>query len=92
MLSYLAWASSLIALCFSYFTMKILKDFRVIAVAREKSRLVLLKAIPTGNPTPLANPAMLIPPVITVDVIRLVSTIPVVVLNCFSFLAICSQI
>ena len=72
--------------------MKILKDFRVIAVARERSRLVLLKAIPTGNSTPLANPAMLIPPVITVDVIRLVSTIPVVVLNCFSFLAICSQI
>ena len=72
--------------------MKILKDLRVIAVARERSRLVLLKAIPTGNPTPLANLAMFIPPVITVDVIRLVSTIPVVVLNRFSFLAICSQI
>ena len=41
------------------------------AVARERSRLVPLKAIPTGNPTPLANAAMLIPPVTTVDVIRL---------------------
>ena len=62
------------------------------AVAREKSRLVPLKAIPTGNPSPLANAAMLIPPVITVDVIRSVSTISVIVLNCFIFLAICSRI
>ena len=63
------------------------------AVARERSRLVPLKAIPTGNPTPLANVAMLIPPVppvITVDVIRPVSTIPVIVLNRFIVLAICS--
>ena len=94
MLSNLLWASSLIASCFSCFTVKILKDFRVMAVARERSRLVPLKAIPTGNPTPLANVAMLIPPVppvITVDVIRPVSTIPVIVLNRFIFLAICSR-
>ena len=39
-------------------------------VARERSRLVRLKAIPTGNPTPLANAAIEIPPVITLDVIR----------------------
>ena len=51
------------------------------AVAREISRLVPLKAIPTGNPTPLPNAAIEIPPVITVDVIRPVSTIPVIVLN-----------
>ena len=51
------------------------------AVARERSRLVPLKAIPTGNPVPLANAAMLILPVITVDVIRPVSTILVIVLN-----------
>ena len=68
---------------------KILKDFHVMAVARERSRLVPLKAIPTGNPTPLANAGMLIPPVIIVDVIRPVSTIPVIVLNRFIFLAIC---
>ena len=91
MLSNLLWARSLIALCFSCFTVKILKDFRVMAVARERSRLVPLKAIPTGNPTPLANAAIEIPPVITVDVIRSVSTIPVIVLNRFIFLAICSQ-
>ena len=65
--------------------MNILKDFRVMAVARERSRFVPLKAIPTGNPTPLANAAIEIPPVITVDVIRAVSTIPVMVLNRFIF-------
>ena len=67
MLSDLLWASSLIASCFSSFTVKVLKDFRVIAVARERSRLVQLKAMPTGNPTPMANAAVEIPPVITVD-------------------------
>ena len=64
----------------------LVKDFRVMAVASERSRLVPLKAIPTGNPTPLANATMLIPPVITVDVIR--PTIPVLVLNRFIFLAV----
>ena len=57
------------------------------AVARERSRLVPLKTIPTGNPTPLTNTAIEIPPVMTVDVIRLVPTIPVIVLNRFIFLA-----
>ena len=61
------------------------------AVARERSRLVPLEAIPTGNPTLLANAAINIPSVITVDVIRPVSTIPVIVLNRFIFLAICSR-
>ena len=61
------------------------------AVARERSMLVPVKAIPTGNPTPLTNAAMLIPPVITVGIIRPVSTIPVIVLNRFIFLAICSR-
>ena len=91
MLSNLLWASSLIASCFSCFTVKILEDFHVMAVARERSRLVPLKAIPTGSPAPLANAAIDIPPVIIVDVIRPVSKIPVIVLNRFIFLAICSQ-
>ena len=55
-------------------------------VAREKSRLVPLKAIPTGRPTPLANAAIETPPVITVDVIRPVSTILVIALDRFNFL------
>ena len=60
-------------------------------VARKRSRLAQLKAIPTGNPTPLTNAAIEIPAVITVDVIRLVSRIPVIILNRFIFLAISSR-
>ena len=91
MLSNLLRASSLIASCFSYFTVKILEDFHVMAAAREKCRLVPLKLIPRSNRTPVANAAMLIPPVITVDMIRPVSTIPVIVLNRFIFLAVCQN-
>ena len=57
----------------------------MIAVAKERSRLVRLKAVPTGNATPLANAVIEIPLVITVDVIKPVSTIPVIVLNRFIF-------
>ena len=77
--------------CFSCFAVKVLKDFRVMTVARERSRLVSLKAMPTGRPTPLANVAIEIAPVITVDVIKSVSTIPVIVLNRAIFLAIRSR-
>ena len=79
------------ALRFSCFTVKVLEDFRVMTVARERSRLVPLKAIPTGRPTPPANAAIEIPPVITADVIKPVSRIPVIVLNRFIFLAIHSR-
>ena len=60
-------------------------------VARERSRLVLLKVMPTGRPAPLPNAAAEISPVITVDVIRPVSMIPVIVLNRFIFFASLSQ-
>ena len=73
MLSSLLWARSLIKLCFSFFTVKVLNDFRVTTIARERSRLAPLKVVSTGRPTLLANAAMEIPPVITVDVIRPVS-------------------
>ena len=76
--------------CFSCFMIKVLKDFLVTTVVRERSRLVPLKAMLRGRPTPLANAAIEFPPVITVDVIRPVSSMPVIVLNCFIFLAICS--
>ena len=65
------------------------KDFkRLLCVdsCKGKSSLVPLKATPAGNPTPLANATIEIPPVITVDLIRTVSTIPVIVLNRFIFL------
>ena len=64
---------------------KVLKDFYVTTVARERTKLVLPKAAPTGRPARLANAAIEIPRVITVDVIRPVSMMPVIVLNCFFF-------
>ena len=60
-------------------------------VARERSRLVPLKAMPTGKPRPLANAAIETPVVIAVDVIRSVSTMLVIVLNRFISLAIRSR-
>ena len=60
-------------------------------IARERSRLVPLKAIPMGRPTPLANAAMEKSPGITINAIRPVSTMPVIFLNCFIFLAIRSR-
>ena len=53
--------------------------------ARERRRLVPLRVIPTGRPTPLVNAATEIPPVVTVDVIRPVFTMLVIVLNRFIF-------
>ena len=76
---------------FYCFAVKILKYFRVIVVASERSRLVPLKTIPTGNLTPLANAAMLIALVISIDEFWPVSTKPGIVLNRFIFLAICSR-
>ena len=64
---------------------KVLEDFRVVTVAREKSRLVSLKAMPAGRPAPLANAAIEIHPVIIVIIVRPVSMIPVIELNCFIF-------
>ena len=69
-------------------TVKVLKDFRVMPVASERIKLIPPKAASTGRPTPLANAAIEIPPVITVDVIKPVSTIPVIVLKPFIFLAL----
>ena len=48
--------------------------FRVIVVAKERSRLVAERLIPTGKPIPLAMAAIEILPVIAVVVIRLVSS------------------
>ena len=67
---------------------KVLKDFHVTTVARERSKLVPPKAAPTGRPTPLVNAAIDINPAITVDVIKPVSAMPVIVLNRFILLAI----
>ena len=80
-LSNLLWAISLIALCFSCFTVKVLEAFCVMTVTRERSRLVPLKAMPTGRWTTPANAVIEFPPVIAFDVMRPVSTMPVIALN-----------
>ena len=54
-------------------------------VARERNRLVPLKVMTTGRLTPLANAAIEIPPVMTVDVIKPVSVMPVMVTDRFIF-------
>ena len=55
---------------FYCFTVNVLVDLRLIAVATERRRLVPLNPIPTGKPTQLLNVAMDIPPVMRVDLIR----------------------
>ena len=59
-------------------------------VASERSRLVPPKAAPTGSPAPQANAVIEIPPN-SVDVIRPVSTMPVILLNRFILLVIRSK-
>ena len=68
-------------LCFSCFTVKVLNDFRVITVARERGRLVLPKAAPAGRPTLLPNAAKEIPPMITVDVKKRHCAVRTTILN-----------
>ena len=91
MLSNLLWARSLMESCFSFFTVKVLKDFHVMTIARERSKLVPLGTMPTGRPTSLASAAIEISPVITVDVIKPVFTMPVIVLHRFIFSAVRSR-
>ena len=88
MLSNLLWASSLIELCFPCFAVRVLGIFHVMDVPRVEARLVTLKTIPTGNPTPLANAEVEIFPVITADVIRILFAMPAIVLNFFFFFCI----
>ena len=80
MLSNLTWASGLIALCFPCFTVKDLEDFRMAIVERERK---LPQAAPTGRPTLLANAAMEVSPVIADNIIRPVSTIPMILYKVF---------
>ena len=67
------------ALCFPCFTVRVCKDFRVATVEREKNALNPAKAAPTGRPTLLTDVAIEVPPVITADIIKPVSTIPVII-------------
>ena len=73
------------ASCFPYFTVRALETFCVKTVERERSTPNRPKAAPMGGPTPLANAGIEVPPAIAGDVIKLVSTIPMILLNHFFF-------
>ena len=60
---------------------EILKDFCVIVVKREKGRLVPLNLTPTGRTKPFANAPMETPLVITLDRIKPISVMLVILLN-----------
>ena len=88
MLPNLLSASRLMALCLPCFTVWSLEIFRVGIVKRERTTSNPPKAAPTGRPTPLANAGIEVPSVIADDVIRPVSTIPMILLNRFFFFAL----
>ena len=67
--------------------LKTLIVFRVIVVAKERSRLVAERLIPTGKPIPLARAAIEIPLVMAVVVTRLMSRTAVIVPKRFIFFA-----
>ena len=60
---------------------EILKDFCMIVVEREKSRLVPLNLTPTGRTKPFANASIETPPVITLDRIKPISVMLVILLK-----------
>ena len=83
----LLWANSIMALYFPCFTVWLLENFRVATVKRERTIPNLHKAAPTGRPAPLANAEIEAPPAITAEVIKPVSTIPMIAFNRFFFFA-----
>ena len=81
MLSNLVWASSIIASFFPCFTDWILENFRVVTVKRERTTPSPPKVARTGRPAPLANAGIKAPLAINAEVIKLVSTMPMIVVN-----------
>ena len=87
MLSNLAWTSRLIVSCFPCFTVKDLENFRMEIIERERTTLKQPKVEPTGRPTLLENARIELLPAIVDNVIRPLSSVPMILLNRFLFLA-----
>ena len=75
------------ASCFPCFTIWLLENFCVATVKRERTTPSPPKAAPTGRPALLANAGIEAPPAITAEAIKPVSTISMIVFNCFFFFA-----
>ena len=59
--------------CFYLFFLVVLNNFLVIPVVREKNRVKLALAIPTGAPTTLVNEQIDTPPVVALKTIKILS-------------------
>ena len=58
---------------FSFFFLVVLNNFLVIPVVREKTKVKLLLAIPTGAPTTLVNEQIDTPSVVALKTIKILS-------------------
>ena len=83
----LLWASSIMVSCFPCFIVRLLKNFHVRTVKKERATPNPPKEVPTGRPTLLANAGIETPSGIAADVIKSVSTMRVTLFNRFFFLA-----
>ena len=59
--------------CFFFFFLVVLNNFLVIPVVREKIKVKLALAIPTGAPAILVNKEIVTPPVVALKTIRVLS-------------------
>ena len=62
-----------ILLCFSFFFLIIFNNFLIIPVVREKIKVKLALATPTGSPIALVNEITDTPPVVILNTIKILS-------------------
>ena len=73
MLLHLLLASISVSSCFFFFFIVVLSNFLMIPVVREKIKVKLALAIPTGAPIILVNEIIDIPPVVALKTINILS-------------------
>ena len=73
MLLSLLLANKKILSCFSFLFLVVFNNFLIIAVVREKIKVKLALAIPTGAPTTLVNEQIDTPPVVALKTIKILS-------------------
>ena len=73
MLLSLLLANIRILSCFFFFFLVIFNNFLTISVVREKIKVKLALAIPTGAPITLVNEIIDTPPVVTLKIIKILS-------------------